>query len=360
MVPGHATHDSVSSGCPPAIADWEIAAVIDRHMPTVFEFGLGPVDLDDVVGVDGLLAAAGVFISQYKDPFSRYYGSPHALEMGCATLDRVLSASWRNVRGYAAGFAAWCLFECMQTCSGTLPTSYVDGMRNRFRPIAKILLDNLWDFAADSRVNCEVIQSAGLALAGSALGDESLLEASRKRMAVVVEQHCDENAVPSEISLAYLPQMVEWASLATQVADMPDHVRLIGGISSISSLFIHKDTFELMGPDCRETWKAIHRYTLDAWLIALKIGAVVCNNGQCEWLARSIFRRWQYNAQPGSAVYAARAPRYLGYEKMGFGYGAANSPELARSRAVYTAGVLCTLKRWNKTEVAPQPPEWLQ
>lgn len=350
----------IASDCPSPIASREIAAVIDRHMPSVFEFALGPADLDDVGSINGMLAAAEVLISQYNDPFSEHSNASRALTTAYAALDRVLSASWENVHGYGAGFVAWCLYDCMQTCLEILPASYLERMRTRLKHMARILLDNPWDFERDSRVNCEVVQASGLAMAGWALGDESLVEASRERMAIVVNQHCDENAVPSEISLAYLPQMIVWAALAAEVADMPDNTRLISGISSIASLFFYKDTFEPMGPDCREPWKTIDRYVLDAWLLALKIGAVVCNDGQCEWLARSIFRRWQFHAQPGSAVYSSRAPRYLGSEKLGFGFGAANSPELAGSRATYMAGMLCTLKRWNKKEIAPQTPEWLQ
>lgn len=360
MIPDYEDHSIAFCICPASIADSEIAAVIDRHIPVVLEYALGPTDLNNAGCINGLLSAAQAFVSQYQDRFSQHYNSSHILEMACSALDRVLSGGWENVGRYEAGFVAWCLFDCMQACSGTLPDHYMDEIRSKFEHLAKILLNNAWDFMRDTRVNCDVVQSAGLAVAGWALGDESLLQASRERMAVIVRDHCDENAVPSEISLAYLPQMVTWAALATEVADMPDNISLIRGISSVASLFLNKDTFELMGPDCRETWKAVDRYAMDAWLIALKTAAVVCNDGQCEWLARSLFRRWQYNAQPGLSAYSARAPRYLGCEQLGFGYGAANSPELAATRAVYMCGVLSALKRWNKKEIVPQPPVWLQ
>ncbi len=344
---------------PPAITDADIAVVIDRHMAVVQDYAEF-VGVDDVGSINGLLAAAQTFVSQYKNKFSHYYNSSRMLDLARALIDRLPTDDWTNVSGYSAGFVAWCLFECTKECKGTLPEYYLDNMRNKFRSLANIMLDTPWNFAQDSRVNCEVIQSAGLAVAGWALEDKNLLQVSQERMSTVIKQCCDENFVPSEISLTYLPQMIVWASLATEVAEMPDHINLIRGISSIAALFINTSTLEPMGLDCRETWKAVDRYALDAWLLALKIAAVVCNDGVCEWLARSIFRRWQFNAMPNSATYSSRAPRYLGCESLGIGMGPADSREMIMSRVIYTCGILSSLRSWNQKRIIPQIPKRLQ
>lgn len=332
----------------------EVAAVVDRLMPVVLRY------LEDnplAFETRSLhLMSPTVLLSQYADRHSQYHDNGEMLARAWREIERVLDTSQPQFNAYDTAFQMRALFDCYRAAEGVLPASPLVQLQGLFRPLGELLLAEPWDFESDSKINVALLQAVGLGVAGWALDDERMRRESRARAEAILAERCDENGLPSEVSLMYSPQMVRWASQACEVEHRPELLRIIAGISRILPMFIYEPTLELVGPDCREIWKAVCRYTMDQWVVGLKAAAVLLSDGPSESLARALFRKWERDEEVSSDTYTPRGPRYIGCKRYDVGWGFDMGTV---DYAIGTAEALCTLKRWLGQEVAasrPTPP----
>ncbi len=334
----------------PAISPEQVAAVVDRQVPVVLRhldenplaFQTGPFHL----------FSETVLLSQYGDRHSQYHGKTELLTRAWREIEHILGQPQPQFDAYHTSFELSALFDCYRAGEGVLSSSRLDQMRALFRPLGERLLDSPWDFKSDSRINVALLQAVALGLAGWALDDDRMRGESRARAEEILADHCDENGAPSELSISYYAHMTRYACQACEVEDRPELLRMIAGMCRVIPMLIYEPTLELAGPDCRELWTTPCRKAMDRLVLALKAAAVLLSDEHSEWLARTLFRKWVRDAQPNSAVYSPRAPRYLGVERYNLGYGAADSAKQIASMAIRTGESLAALRRWLGREVA--------
>jgi hypothetical protein len=305
------------------------------------------------------LFSEAVLLSQYADRHSQYHGNTELPTRAWGEIERILGEPQPQFDAYHTSFELSALFDCYRAAEGVLTSSQRDQMRALFRPLGECLLASPWDFKSDSRINVALLQAVALGLAGWALDDDRMRGESRARAEEILADHCDENGAPSEISISYYAHMTRYACQACEVEQRPELLRIIAGMCRVIPVFIYEPTLELLGPDCRELWTNPCRKAMDRLVLALRAAAVLLSDERCEWLARTLFHKWVRDAEPNSAVYSPRAPRYLGIERYKLGYGAADSPGQITSMAIRTGESLAALKRWLGREVArdcPSPP----
>ena len=350
---------------PAPILPEEIAAVVDQQVPVVLRYLEKPIEVRRLEHPTSAMAGEGVFdlmgpgilLSQYGDRHSRYRGNEDILALSSREIEYVVRQAHPRFNAYDTAFEMSVLFECYRAAEGVLPALQRDRLRDMFRPLGERLLAERWDFEAmDSRMNVALLQAVGLGVAGWALDDERMRAESRARAEMMLAERCDENGLPSEVSLRYSISMLRWASQACEVDDRPELRRIIAGISGIAPMFIYKPTLELMGPNCRDLYKILWRFTMDDWVVALKAAAVLLEDGRSEWLSRTLFRKWEPVEEVHSGAYTPRAPRYLGCERYHYGWGAADSPTCITDATFAAADALCALKRWLNPEAGPVEP----
>ncbi|UCH34576.1 MAG: hypothetical protein JSV65_18975 [Armatimonadota bacterium] len=336
---------------PPPICPEEVAAVVDRRVPVVLQhLQENPLAFQTEAMH---LTSPTVLLSQYADPHSQYHGDTELLAAAWREIDHVLGQRQPQFSAYDTAFQMWALFDCYRAAESVLPASQLARLRELFRPLGELLLAKRWDFDSDSKINVALLQAVGLGVAGWALDDERMRGESRARAEAILAERCDENGVPSEVSLTYSPQMVRWAAQACEVEHRPQLLRLIAGVSRILPMFIYEPTLELMGPDCRELWKAVCRYTMDQWVVGLRVAAALLSDGSSEWLARALFRKWERDEEVRSETYTPRGPRYIGCKRHEVGWAFEMD---AVQYAIGTAEALCAVKRWLRQEVAASRP----
>lgn len=332
---------------PPAILPQKVAAIIDQQVPAVLKY------LDSGRMREVHLMGPTVLLSQYADSHSRYCGDEELRARAWAEIERVLAAEQPQYNAYDTAFQVWALFDCYRTAEPVLEAQQLARLRALFRPLGGLLLACPWNFEADSRINVALLQAAGLGVAGWALDDDGMRRASHQRAEQILNEHCDENGIPSEVSLSYSVQMIRWAAQACETEDHPALRCIIRGLAGLLPLFIYEPTLELIGPDCREVWKSVWRYSMDQWVVGLKIAAGLLSDGTSEWLARLLFQKWENEEESVRASYTPRGPQELGCARYGYGW---PSNIGTVHHASGTAEALCTLKRWLGAETPPREP----
>jgi hypothetical protein len=351
----------------PAILAEEVAAVVDRLVPVT----LRHLDEDRLAGETGDMYFSGLtlLLGQYGDEHSQYYGNEEVLATAWRGIEHELAREQPRFAAYDTLFVVWELFDCFRAAEGVLAPSQLDKIRALFRPLGELLLDNPWDFGSDDRTNPALLRSTDLAVCGWALEDDRMRRESRAQAEVILAECCDENSVPSELSISYYAHMMQWVSQACEVEHCPELLRILSGMCCIVPMLVYEPTLELTGPDCRDQWKTVGRHTMDVLVVGLRAAAVLLPDAQSEWLCRALFHRWVRDADPDSSVYTHRSPRYIGVERYevgwghvlggeGFdpGYGAADAPRLVTATAMRTGHLMCALKRWLGPEVAASKP----
>jgi hypothetical protein len=349
---------------PPVIRPEEVAAVVDRLVPRVLRY-LHDHPLAHQI-YDMQFTALSVLLSQYADPHSQYHGDAELPARAWRELEHELAKPQPQFSAYDTGFVIWELYDCFRAAEAVLSPSQVDRFRTLFRPLGELLLANPWDFASDDRINPALIRATDLAVCGWALDDDRMRRESRRQVEEILAEHCDENAVPSELSASYDVQMVHWISQACEIEHRPDLLRLMAGMCRTIPWFIYEPTLELMGPDCRDQWKTPCWHNIDALVVGLRAAAVLLSDGSSEWLSRAFFHKWVRQAARDRGVYTPRAPSYVGCERYDIGWGptlgpgprrdTADSPRLVTVMTMRAGHLLCALKRWLGLQVAARRP----
>jgi hypothetical protein len=349
---------------PPPITREEVAIAVDRLMPATMRY-LDSLPLAEHP-YDMHFTALSVLLSQYGDPHSRYYGDAELPARVWRELGHELARPQPRFSAYDTGFVIWELFDCFRAAEAVLSPSQVDRFRAIFRPLGELLLANPWDFASDDRINPALLRATDLAVCGWALDDDRMRSESLRQVEEILAEHCDENAVPSELSPSYDLQMLHWISQACEIERRPDLLRLMAGMCRTIPWFIYEPTLELMGPDCRDQWKTPCWHNIDALVVGLRAAAVLLSDGSSEWLSRAFFHKWVREAKRDRGVYTPRAPRYVGCERYEIGWGpslgpvprrdTADSPRLVTVMTMRAGHLLCALKRWLGPEVAATKP----
>lgn len=349
---------------PPAIRPEEVAAAVDRLVPVVLRY-LHEHPLARQV-YDMQFTALSVLLSQYADPHSQYCGDAQFPAHAWRELKHELAKPQPQFSAYDTGFVIWELYDCFRAAEAVLSPLQVDQLRALFRPLGELLLANPWDFTSDDRINPALIRATDLAICGWALDDDRMRRESLRQVEEILAEHCDENAVPSEVSASYDVQMVHWISQACEIEHRPDLLRFMGGICRTIPWLIYEPTLELTGPDCRDQWKTPCWYNIDALVVGLRAAAVLLSDGCSEWLSRAFFRKWVRGAARDRGVYTPRAPGYVGCERYDVGWGTslgpgprrdtADSPRLVTVMTMRAGHLLCALKRWLGPEVPAVKP----
>ncbi len=352
---------------PPPIRPEEVAAVVDRLVPVT----LRHLDEDALAAetCDMYFSGLTLLLGQYGDQHSQYYGREELVARAWREIEHELGREQPRFSAYDTAFVVWELFDCFRAAEGVLAPSQLDKFRALFRPLGELLLEDPWDFESDDRINPALLRSTDLAVCGWALDDDRMRRESRAQAEVILAECCDENGVPSELSISYYAHMMQWVSQACEVELCPELLRILSGMCRIVPMLVYEPTLELTGPDCRDQWKTVGRHTMDALVVGLRAAAVLLLDTESEWLCRALFHRWVRDAQPDSSVYTPRSPRYIGVERYevgwghvlgggGFdpGYGAAGAPKLVTATAMRTGQLMCALKRWLGREVTASKP----
>jgi len=342
---------------PGPITPEDVAAVADCLVPVVLRYREqhplpeGFADLRYPVFMPPTL-----FLSQYADPHSRYYGDEELVRQAWRDIACLLAQPQPQWSAYDTGFEIPDLYNCYRAAEGILSKSQLAQMRELFCPLGQCLMDaGPWDFAADDRTNPAFLRAADLGVCGWMLDEGAMREESRTQVEAIFAR-VDENDVPSELSVMYLAQMMAWALPACEVEARPDLLRLMAGMRRLIPMLIYEPTLEPMGPDCRDQYNQRCRMCTDALVLGLRGAAVLLGDGESEWLSRALFHRWIEQTDPDRAVYSPRSPRYIGCERYGTGFGAADSPPLTGEQVSMTGAKLCALKRWLGPEVAASKP----
>ena len=349
---------------PPPITREEVAAAVDRLVPAALQY-LDSLPLAEQP-YDMHFTALSVLLSQYADPHSRYHGDAALPARAWRELKHELARPQPQFSAYDTGFVIWELYDCFRAAEAVLSPPQVGQFRALFRPLGELLLANPWDFASDDRINPALIRATDLAVCGWALDDDRMRRESQRQVEEILTEHCDENAVPSELSASYDVQMVHWISQACEIEHRPDLLRLMAGMCRAIPWLVYEPTLELMGPDCREQWKTPCWHNIDALVVGLRAAAVLLSDESCEWLSRAFFHKWVREAVRDRGVYTPRAPGYVGCERYDIGWGpalgpgprrdTADSPRLVTVMTMRAGHLLCALKRWLGLEVAATKP----
>lgn len=293
---------------PTPITPEDVAAVADRLVPVVQRYReLHP--LPEAFGDMRypVFMPSTLFLSQYADPRSRYYGDEELVTQAWRDIECVLAEPQPQWPPYDTGFEIPDLYHCYRAAEGVLSDSQLAQLRGLFRPLGDCLMEaGRWDFAMDDRTNPAFVRAADLGVCGWMLDDMAMREESRSQMAAILAR-VDENDVPSELSVMYIAQMLAWALPACEVEPRPDLLRLVAGMRRVIPLLIYEPTMELMGPDCRDQYNLPCRMGIDALVLGLRGAAVLLADEESEWLSRALFHRWVRDAEPDSAVYSPRA-----------------------------------------------------